>query len=220
MSQFIDCNFEIQDKPNLLDASINVICGEVAPYIDVAREICKIPAYIQDKLFVKKFSDILNGIYRDKDEGRKWASKLNDADKTSAQRIVSYVYELDSMAKNKYVINISRALANEFIDRQLYFRLFFILKSILDEDIKFIIDNLRHNVSSDEIHMEALSNLGLAYVSEIGNSGDKVTYAFSDLCYIFYEYAIKYDSDELEKVNKPKKMPEKMLVKQIGIVEF
>lgn len=219
MGQYIkyDSEIENENKPDLFNASINVICGDVSPYIDVAKEIFKVPAYIQDKLFIKKFSDILNGIYRNADEGRKWASKLADADTIYAQRIVSCVYALDSMAKNKYVINLSRALANGLIDRQLYFRLLFILKSILDEDIKFIIDNLKHNISSDELHMEALVNLGLAYVSEIE---DELTYAFSSLCYTFYEYAIKYDSDELEKVDKPNEMPEKMLVKQIGITEF
>jgi len=134
----------------------------------------------------------------------------NGNQEENARRILDCIDSVETKSKVKYLVNATRSTIKWHrglggLSKNEYFRMIYILKNILLEDIEFIIEKLKMKELITCESCVALYNLGLMYYTTIE---DNTMYAFSSLAYRFYEEVIKYDDENLPKILTPKEFPE------------
>lgn len=165
----------------------------------------------------------MRGTCSDEEHYKALAETISEGNqKANAERILECLDALETETKVVYVINATRSYIRQHrglrgITKELYFRILYIIKNILIEDIEFLIKNLKLNEVTDSDSCVALSNLGLMYITT--SSSKKVKYAFNSLAYIFYDEIIKAESEDFPVIKRLEKFPTKMDM-GMEVVEF
>lgn len=202
--------------------AIKTIQGDAESLEQLIKMLSNAPAFYKNNMFIMKLQNFLLGTCTEESYYRDLSDIIADGDQTAnAERILDCLDALETERKVTYVVNATRSWIRFHrgmagINKGQYFRVLYIIKNILLEDIEFLTDKIKLGEVSDSDSCVALESLGLMYIT---TSDKEVKYAFSPLAYIFYEEVIRGDDEELSKVEEPSEFPMKM---DMGtkIVEF
>ena len=182
---------------NILEDVISAALGDPVSIAKIIIAFAKSPLFIREQLFWTKMEAFLNGVYLSKDDRIKICAKLikDNDNRDNAFRLVESIDRADTMQKIQYLINSTRCLLADFIDRSTYFRICHAITHTLDEDLAF----LREHINEDDIpyspYTQGLFTAGLMYQSVIDGNGEQ-KYAFTSIAKIVDQYAVSYENVE------------------------
>lgn len=193
---------DIEEKIDIFDDIVSGITGNPFAITKVGAKIACIP----DLIFWNKFQKLYQGVNQTPYEFRKISERLaeHEHDSEYAFRLIKIIDDIDTMHKTQYLINLTRALLSNMIEREEYFRYCNILTNLIDEDIKFLINNIDSVEFEESITTLTLESKGLMYESMNG-------YAFSRLAYLFDKFCTSYGNEYRYKYNGEKdSIPDKL----------
>lgn len=182
---------------NILEDVISAALGDPVSIAKIIIAFAKSPLFIREQLFWTKMEAFLNGVYLSKDDRIKICAKLikDNDNRDNAFRLVESIDRADTTQKIQYLINSTRCLLADFIDRSTYFRICHAITHTLEEDLAF----LREHINEDDIpyspYTQGLFTAGLMYQSVIDGNGEQ-KYAFTSIAKIVDQYAVSYENVE------------------------
>lgn len=153
--------------------------------------------FIRERLFWSKMEKFLNGVCLSKDDCDKLQVKLAEDGKKKENtfRLVSIIDRVETQQKISYLINATRCLLENLIDRETYFRICHTITNTLEEDLAFLGEHIFEADLSYDISIQGLLTSGLMYQSVIDANGDQ-KYSFTPLAQIVDQYAISSNNIE------------------------
>ena len=176
-------------KSTALDDTIGLI-----PYgntlVSLVKSCCDIPSMI----FWSKMECFLKGIaVIPYEERQKFSEKFaNENYKEFVKRLILLVDKIDDDRKAVIMSNLTRALMQELIDINTFFRLQNIVTNIVFEDLIFLTEHIRTHNLKYSVNIISLLNNSLAYQSVISSTSDN-EYEISSLGLKLYVYGLDYD---------------------------
>lgn len=139
----------------------------------------------------------LNGVCLSKDDCDKLQVKLAEdgKQKENAFRLVSIIDRVETQQKITYLINVTRCLLENLIDRATYFSICHTITNTLEEDLAFLGEHIFEADLPYDISIQGLLTSGLMYQSVIDANGDQ-KYSFTPLAQIVDQYAISSNNIE------------------------
>ncbi|MFR5815019.1 hypothetical protein [Hominisplanchenecus sp.] len=189
---------EIRDtSANLLEDILNALLGNPISLGKVLFTVSKSPFFIREQIFWTKFETFLDGVYLDENNRDKLRTKLveNGNEKDNAFRLLDSIDRAETKQKINYLINATRCLLVNFIDRSKYFRICHAITHTLDEDLVFLGEHIAEKDIPYSPYTQGLLTAGLMYQSVIDANGEQ-KYSFTPLAKIVDQYAISYDNIE------------------------
>lgn len=189
---------EMKDESKkFLENVIKAAMGDAFAAKDALKFISSSPFFIREALFWEKFTQYLNGVFSEKDNIRKLSEVFAENEEKSeyARRIIKVIDDLDSIAKVKYVINLTRALLMEHIEKPEYYRLCNVLRNTFEEDLQYLNQNIKKENLKDDIHIRFLQQNGLAEQTVITNKGNN-EFEFTPLAHMLDIYGLDYGNEE------------------------
>lgn len=195
--KFLISNGEIQEaSTNMLEDTINAVLGDPVSIGKIIITLTKSPFFIREQLFWIKMETFLNGVYLSKDDCSKLRTKLTkDGEKEDhALRLVEIIDRVETQKKIRYLVNATRCLLTDFIDRSTYFRICHAITNTLDEDLSFLGTHISEKDIPYNPYTQGLLTSGLMYQSVIDSNGEK--YSFTPIAKIIDQYAVSYENIE------------------------
>ena len=189
-------NGEIQEaSTNMLADTISAVLGNPVSIGKILIALTKSPFFIREQLFWSKMEAFLNGVYLNEDDCIKMRAKLTqDGQKEdNAFRLVESIDRAETQQKIRYLINATRCLLTDFIDRPTYFRICHAITHTLEEDLFFLGEHIYEADISYNNSVQGLLTAGLMYQSVIDANGDP-KYSFTPIAGIVDQYAVNYDN--------------------------
>lgn len=189
---------EIQEaSTNIFEDTINAVLGDPISIGKIIIAIAKSPFFIREQLFWTKMEAFLNGVYLDEDDCSKLCAKLSEDGKNqdNALRLVENIDRAETQQKIGYLINTTRCLLTNLIDRPTYFRICHALTHTLEEDLAFLGEHITEPDFSYSPCVQGLLTSGLMYQSVIDANGDQ-KYSFTSIAEMVDRYAVSYNNVE------------------------
>ena len=183
---------EIQEaSTDLFEDALDAVLGNPISVGKIIITLTKSAFFIRERLFWSKMEKFLNGVCLSKDDCNKLQVKLteNGQKEENAFRLVNIIDRAETQRKISYLINATRCLLENLIDRENYFRTCHIITSTLEEDLAFLGEHIFETDLSYEISIQGLLTSGLMYQSVI-DANDDQKYSFTPLAQIVDQYAI------------------------------
>lgn len=188
---------EIQDETvNFLEDSIDAALGNPISAGKILIFLARSPFLIREQLFWTKLEAFLNGVYLSEDDSANLRARLteNGEKPENAVRLVESIDGAETQQIVHYLINATRCLLTDFIDRPRYFRICHVVTHTLEEDLKYLAEHVDEEELSYCISIQGLLTSGLMYQSVFdGNREQK--YSFTDIARLVDRYAVSYDND-------------------------
>lgn len=187
---------EIKDATvDLLADLIEAIQGNPVSVGKVIYTLEKMPFLIRESLFWSKMEKYLKGVYVSEEDRSKLRAKLveDGSSDENAKRLLECIDRAETTQKIRYLINATRCLLADFIDRTTFFRICRAITGTIDEDLLFVRDHILENKNFE--YSQAIQGLfisGLVTFSVIG--GEPTQYAFTPLAEDVDRFAISYDN--------------------------
>lgn len=108
---------------------------------------------------------------------------------------MSIIDRVETQQKISYLINATRCLLENLIDRATYFRICHTITNTLEEDLAFLGEYIFEADLPYDISIQGLLTSGLMYQSVIDANGDQ-KYSFTPLAQIVDQYAISSNNIE------------------------
>lgn len=190
---------------------IKAATGDVFAAKDAIKLIVSSPMLIRDFLFWEKFEMFLKGVFLDNDDARKLSEIFAGNEEEAVEyskRIIKIIDDLETDSKVESMIHLTRALLLKFIEKTEYYRLCNALRNTLQEDLKFLNENIEKTTLKENIHIDFLSQNGLVRQTVIDSNGDD-EFEFTPLAHMLDKYGLdygseskkyKYSSDEFDKL--------------------
>ena len=187
----------IEASTNMLEDVINAAMGDPVSIGKIIIALAKAPFFIREQLFWTKMEAFLNGVYLSKDDCDKMHAKLTKDDKNgdNAFRLVESIDRAETQKKIQYLINATRCLLTDFIDRDTYFRICHAITHTLDEDLVFLGEHINEEDIPYSPYTQGLFTAGLMYQSVIDGNGEQ-KYSFTSIAKIVDQYAVSYENVE------------------------
>ena len=189
---------EIKDaSTNLLEDTANAVLGDPISIGKIIIALAKSPFFIREQLFWMKMELFLNGVYLSEDDRAKLRAKLTEdgAKQDNSFRLVECIDRAETQQKVQYLINATRCLLTDFIDRPTYFRICHAVTHTLEEDLLFLAEYINKSDLPYSTYTQGLLTSGLMYQSVIDGNGDQ-KYSFTPLAGIVDQYAVSYENIE------------------------
>lgn len=147
----------------------------------------------------------MNGIYLEESDRTILRAKLaeNGNSNENALRLVASINRAETMQKIQYLVNVTRCLLTNFIDRPTYFRICHAVTFSLEEDLSFLKDHIDEEDLVYNSYVQGLLTTGLMYQSVI-DGNDESKYSFTPLARLVDQYAVSYEN--LERYPNPKQI--------------
>ena len=203
--KFILKNLIRKNKPlDFMAECLSAICGNSKSVANIVLFASENILSLNDTLFWDDLKDFIDGVDEHKDEYRfQLSAKL--VEKDDKMRLLKIIREVQSKQQVKYIVNATRCFLAGFIEKDVYFRLCYLISSTLVEDLLF----LQKHISDEEreyvygINVQGLESIGLMYLSTISggtasneyNPEDGNKYSFTNVAYVLDEYSLSYDDD-------------------------
>ncbi len=177
---------------DVLSDSVEILLGDYGTMINLIRKLPGNFIGIRDKLYWLKFRAFLQGTFRYNAESlRKFSEKLaNENAGVDCIRIISTIDQIRQIDSIKYISNLTRAFINDYIDKEMYFRLCDVILKLLPGDIEYIISNINKRDLEYNYNAVALESNQLMYKSIMGKDA---RCCFLPLARKLYEFALTYD---------------------------
>ena len=182
---------------DLLGDTIDAAMGNPASAGKVLIALAKAPFFIRERMFWDKMSVFLDGVYLDEKDCAKLRAKLTEKGKSrdNALRLIAYIDRSETEKKIKYLINATRCLLVDFIDRPMYFRICHAITHTLDEDLIFLGEHIGEEDIAYNAYVQGLVTTGLMTQTVFDGNGEQ-EYSFTTLAELVDRYAINYDNTE------------------------
>ena len=181
--------------------SVKAACGDVGATIQLFTEIGKAALSLPDELFYSKLECFLNGVdFKDEERAkmRFWIAS-NGYEKDNGIRLISYINNAESMKKVEYFANATRCALNYGLNLELYFRICNAIDISLEEDLKFLAENIPKNYEKNftqNYFTQKLYAAGLmdvvTYVRDNGKHHFNPLAKLIDVCSISFSNDTKY----------------------------
>ena len=184
-----------ETSTNMLEDIINAVLGDPMSIAKVMITVVKSPFFIHEQLFWTKLEAFLNGVYLNQDDCVKLCTKLTEDGKKqdNALRLVESIDRAETQQKISYLINATRCLLMDFIDRPTYFRICHMVTHTLEEDLTFLSNHINEKDLPYSTYIQGLLTSGLMYQSVIDGNGEQ-KYSFTPLAKIVDQYAVSYEN--------------------------
>lgn len=165
--------------------------------------LAKSPFFVREQIFWTKIEAFLNGIYLNENDCAKLRAKLTeDGGKgDNPLRLVQSIDRAETQQKIQYLINATRCLLTDFIDRHTFFRICHAITHTLDEDLVFLGEHINEENISYSSYTQGLLTSGLMYQSVIDGNGNQ-KYSFTSIAKTVDQYAVSYEN--IERYPNPK----------------
>ena len=182
---------------NFLEDSADAILGDPVAVGKLMLALTASPFFLRDRLFWTKVEAFLNGVYLSEDDCADLRAKLteNGETRSNSLRLVECIDRAETQRKIRYLINATRCLLADFIDRSTYFRICRAITHTLEEDLVFLGEHLYETDLSYSAYVQGLLTAGLMYQSVIDGNGEQ-KYSFTPLAEIVDRFSINYDNVE------------------------
>lgn len=212
---------EIQEaSSNFLEDAISSILGDPISIAKMMLGIIKSPFFIREQIFWMKFSKFLSGVFTSENDRANFSKILteNGTQKDNSIRLLACIERAETETKIQYIINASRSLLSGFITLNEFFRICRQITHNLDEDLRFLQENLTKSNISYNYSIEGLLSTGLMYQSIIdANEGHEgQNYSFTTLAEIVDRFAVSYD--DVGRYPNPKEPLAKSEIRNIDVV--
>lgn len=186
-----------ESSTNMLEDSINAVLGDPVSIGKIIITLAKSPFLVREQLFWAKMEAFLNGVYLSENDRAKLCAKLTkDGEKNdNAFRLVESIDRAETQQKIRYLINATRCLLAEFIDRPTYFRICHAITHTLEEDLDFLGEHISETNIPYNNSIQGLLTAGLMYQSVIDANSDQ-KYSFTPIAGIVDRYAVNYDNED------------------------
>jgi len=208
---FVSSRASSEISKKFMEYAFKAVTGDMESLVQLLQLIKDSPSFYKNVVFTENLLMFLDGVCLNEEDYKGLAETIaNGNQEENARRILDCIDSVETKSKVKYLVNATRSTIKWHrglggLSKNEYFRMIYILKNILLEDIEFIIEKLKMKELITCESCVALYNLGLMYYTTIE---DNTMYAFSSLAYRFYEEVIKYDDENLPKILTPKEFPE------------
>lgn len=189
---------EIQEaSTNVLEDTINAVLGDRVSAGKVMIALAKSPFFVREQIFWTKIEAFLNGTYLNEGDCAKLRAKLteNGQKQDNPLRLVESIDRAETQQKVHYLINATRCLLTEFIDRPTFFRICHAVTHTLEEDLAFLAEHINETDLPYSIYTQGLLTSGLMYQSVIDGNGDQ-KYSFTSIAKLVDQFAVSYDNVE------------------------
>lgn len=182
---------------NMLEDTINAVLGDPISIGKIIIAITKSPFFIREQLFWTKMEAFLNGVYLDENDRAKLCAKLTEdgENQNNTLRLIESIDRAETQQKICYLINATRCLLTDFIDRPTYFRICHAVTHTLEEDLVFLSEHIYETDLPYNTFVQGLLTSGLMYQSVIDAYGEQ-KYSFTPIAGIVDQYAVSYDNVE------------------------
>ena len=121
------------------------------------------PFLYRDRLFWERIDKFFDGAILSEEDKIKFINKLSDSKKSkdNMKRVINGIEKLETDKKVNYLIKISRDLIDDKIDLSTYFHIYNVIIRTLDEDLKFLAENITKKEISYNMNVEGLFSVGL-----------------------------------------------------------
>ena len=121
----------------------NCLWEDVPYIIKIGKNLISLPHLIHQEIFWNKFTKFVKGIKSDPTFEAKFATKIANAEDRSeyAKRIITILEKIEEEQKVDYILNATRALCWDQIDRSVYFRICRAIENVYIDDLNFVFDN-------------------------------------------------------------------------------
>jgi len=183
-----------EESVDFLEDFLNALLGNPVSAGKVMLSLAKHPFFVREHIFWKKMERFLDGVFLSDEDQAKFCAKLNEGGKKeeNATRLLSYIEKAETNHKIDYIINTTRNFIIGNIDNAIYFRICYTTVNNIDEDLKFLADNIDNKKMEVSIHTNGLFISGLMYQSDIDSSGCNNRYSFTELARVLDMYSLSY----------------------------
>lgn len=182
---------------NLLGDTVSALMGDSISAGKVILALAGSPFFIREQIFWIKVEAFLNGVYLEENDRAKLRAKLVEKGGTqdNALRLVECIDRAETQQKIAFIINATRCLLTDFIDRPTYFRICHAVTHSLEEDLMFLGEHINEEELLYNVNIQGLLTSGLMYQSVIDGNGEQ-KYSFTPLARIIDQYAVSYENVE------------------------
>lgn len=190
---------EVKDfTENLISAA----AGDIVATAKAMKFIILSPMFFRECLFWEKFIMFMDGVFLEDDDITKLSEIFagNDEKESYTRRIIKVIDDIDVKLKITYIINLTRSLLSGFIIKPDYYRLVYVIKDLLIEDLQYFAKTINEKDLIANIHIEFLKQNGLVIQSEISSYEDisENKYIFTPLAIMLDMYGVNYDNGKYE----------------------
>jgi len=182
---------------NFLADIASAVLGDKIAAAKVFFSISQVPFFYNEQRFWDNMSCFLDGVFFNEDNHAKLCAKLAE-DGGSAEnphRLIECINRAETKQKIRYLINATRCLLSDFIERPDFFRICHVITQTIDEDLVF----LRNHISEENLpysaSVQGLLNVGIMYQSTYDAEGNQ-EYSFTPFAEMVDRFAISYDDVE------------------------
>lgn len=179
---------------DLLDV---ILSGNPISLAKIIIAIASSPFFIREHIFWAKFEAFLSGIDSTDDDRAKFCARLAQEGnrEENALRLISCIERSETKQKAIYLANAGRALSAGYIDLPDFFRICHMIVNLVDEDLRFLAENIeRHNLPYSA-SVQGLLSSGLMYQSVIDANGNQ-QYSFTPIAELVDKHAVSFDNIE------------------------
>jgi hypothetical protein len=183
----------------------NCLWEDVPYIIKIGKNLISLPHLIHQEIFWHKFTKFVKGIKSDPTFEAKFATKIANAEDRSeyAKRIITILEKIEEEQKVDYILNATRALCWDQIDRSVYFRICRAIENVYIDDLNFVFDNYDDKeYFAEDMTVAELTSHGLMR-QEINDAGTldpnyvAQTHVFTELGKLVYDMALNYERPDL-----------------------
>ena len=176
---------------------LNYLPSNPMAYAEFLNKIIGSSKKISDYLFERKFKKFIDGCFADDSLKKRFINLINKDGKKeeNAFRIIEIINKCDCEEKVDFIINLTDAFINEYIDKESYFRLCKIVNDNLYEDLCFVRETIFNNMQIYDSVIQTLFSNGLMYQSSI-DVGGHAYYSYTTIARYLDKYALSYKDDQ------------------------
>lgn len=171
--------------------------GEPLSALKFLSKCIEVGGNITNLLFYNKLQDFLNNVSEIPYEKRiKFITEhVNGKEQEFSKRLIEEIDSINDGKKIYFISNLFKALMDERIDENKFYRLVHIIRSAMYEDLIYMKNNINRKEIVTSTSVLALNNLGLMYQSVI-DANNPGKYNFLDLAKEVVKYALVWGEEK------------------------
>lgn len=179
----------------LIENLMKGVTGDLFAAKDALQYIISSPFFIREILFWDKFEMFTTGVFANDEDIRKLSEIFadNEDKEDYAKRIIKILDDIDINKKVKYLINLTRSLLDNFIEKSDYYRLCNALINTLDEDLQYINMNINTHNLKENLYINFLQQSGLVKQTVISSNDNE--FEFTRLAQLLDKYGLDFGND-------------------------
>lgn len=173
------------------------VLGDTSAAIDAAKILVSSPFLIQQTLFWGRFTMFLEGVFIDDESIRKMSEIFVEHEERVdySMRIIKIIDDIDTKTKTKFISNLTKSLLAKFITKTDYYRLCYIVRSTLEEDLNYVSKNIIKESVSNNMQIEFLRQGGLVVCTHEASDSKDDIFKFTPLAKMLDMYGLDYENE-------------------------